>query len=298
MDYPEVPQAGRAIVTIAGILFPALLLLNAARRIPDVEYERACVVGMLFAAGGWLLYSLAGLFHRLSEVRAVLIAGLVLVVPLIGAGAAFASFGLRSQEAPKGRGLGSGALLVSGLIAIALVLGLFQGFGGELPAVELPAAWKRRPRVAGSRIEVIGKGYSFAVPPPSWVELDPAQIHPEADLVFLHEGKGVFFFLVASPRAPEDVDTHADLARDRQEELRKLDAGAVVGDVVMAAAGEVPGLAFHSTLRGKNDVLAFRHWVSATPRFAFLLVTWGPATSRGDVDALSQELLAGFALRN
>ena len=298
MDYPEIPQTGLTISTIAGLLIPVVLLLNAARRIPDAEYERTCVTGMIFAASAWLLCTITGLVHRSFDLWAVQIVGLVLALPLIAGAAFFASLGLHSLGVHhRGRGLSFGALSICVLFVIVQVLALVQSFDGRRPALELPGAWKRLPRIAGSTIEAIGKEYSFAVPPPPWVELEPRHIHPESDLVFFHEGKGVFFFVTATPRAPEDVETPADMVKGRQDELRKLDANAIIGDVVPAAAGVVAGLAFPSKLHGKNDVLAFRHWISATPRFAYLLVTWGPATSEKDVDTLSHELLAGFALR-
>lgn len=288
-------EVSRAIGSLVGILIPVTILIKAIGAFSQPDQNRKCALALTLTAGGWALSSLTYALTLLSEGLAwILVIAIIPAALAVLSGAAVGVLGIVEvagvTRPVQGRGQAIGALVISAVFLICLVVGFVSGFSG------VPRELRMDQQPIGTKLMFGAKNFSYAVPEKEWVQVLPGKLHPLADVAFMHPRRKVIFLIIAETLPANVVATQDMLIEASRAEMKKSDPAVQLGAPEPVTVGALLGHAFTAQATVRNKPFTYRMWVHAAGNRVYRLITWGPQGSDEIVAESSRSLVQGFEL--
>jgi hypothetical protein len=258
--------------TALGLLIPVAVLLYAFRSLHDEGRSRKCALSLVLFSAGWACTTLGyALSKWVGAMGLLVVAAIVGFLCVIGA-VVLAIMGLVDVSVDSNRKTGAiqavVSLVLSGLFVLVGLVGFLTGDRG------VPDDWKMAQPLPGSRVSVVPKNFSLAVPGPDWVQVIPTKLNPKADVAFVHPKKMLYVMLVAHDIPAANLTPLKLFSDAARGEMKQMDPAAQIGEAQPLTAGGCPGMVFDAEVKMKNMEFSYREFIGVHGSRAYQLVVW------------------------
>ena len=280
---PEI-RISYIIGLIVGALLSILFLVLALKTLSKNQHSRRCATSISVMMAGWSLSSIFYLASHLTGIGGLTVVGYVLGGALALVALGFAIWGLievaDSRSTLKGAWQAVLSLVLCGVFVIGASLAILISNRG------IPDDWKMPQPPPGSRVSVVPKNFSLAVPGGDWVQVVPTKLNARADLAFVNPRKTLYFMVLAHPVPPGSVmhlDRFTEAART---EIKQIDPAGIATPAQPKVIGPYQGLEFSADASIKGRGFTYYEWLTVKGSVAYQVIAW---SLRADAELLKRE---------